>query len=138
MEYVDGGMGNNNPIRLLMEEQSHIWSRGRKIGCIVSIGTGMLKVKDVGNNYKGLFESLAEIATDTEKVAREFEEEVKYRHGDEQPIYFRFNVQHGLEDIGLEEWHEMGRTYGVTRKYLKRQWTQVERCVSQLHRPKST
>ena len=138
MEYVDGGIGNNNPIRLLMEEQSHIWPPGRKIGCIVSIGTGILKMKDVGNNYKSLFESLAEIATDTEKVAREFEEEMKHRHGAEQPIYFRFNVQHGLEDVGLEEWREMGRTYGVTREYLKRQWTQVDRCVSQLCRPKST
>ena len=95
-------------------------------------------MKDVGNNYKSLFESLAEIATDTEEVAREFEEEMKHRHGAEQQIYFRFNVQHGLEDVGLEEWHELGRTQGVTREYLKRQWTQIERCVSQLHGPKST
>ena len=95
-------------------------------------------MKDLGTNYKSLFESLAEIATDTEKVARKFEEEMKSKYGTEQQIYFRFNVQNGLADVGLEEWREMGRTQGVTREYLKRQWTQVERCVSQLHRPKST
>lgn len=70
----------------------------------MSIGTGILKAKDVGNNHKTLFESLAEIATDTEKVARDCEEEMKYRHGTDQQIYFRSNVHYRLEDVGLKEW----------------------------------
>ena len=129
--YVDGGMGYNNPIRALMEEASHIWPY-RKTGCIVSIGTGVLISRDVGRTIKPLLDKVTEMATDTEKAARDFEEEMKYKHGNEQEIYFRFNVQHGLEHIGLEEWKEMDRTKVATQDYLKTYWSRVEACSKQL------
>ena len=134
--YVDGGLGYNNPIRGLMEESSHIWPSGRKVGCVVSIGTGVLMSRDIGRTIKPLFECLKDMATDTEKVGREFEEEMKYKYGIEQQVYFRFNVQHGLEHVGLEEWKEMDRTKVATQDYLRTQWSQVERCASQLFRPR--
>lgn len=135
--YVDGGMGYNNPIRALIEETSHIWPSDRKIGCIVSVGTGVLTSRDVGRTIKPLFDKLTEMATDTEKVAREFKEEMKSRYGIEQKIYFRFNVQHGLEQVGLEEWREMGRTRVATQDYLKSCWSKVEACSSQIFDQKS-
>ena len=136
VSYVDGGMGYNNPIRALIEETSHMWPSDR-IGCIVSIGTGVLISRDVGRTIKPLFDKLTEMATDTEKVAREFEEEMKYRYGIEQKVYFRFNVQHGLEQVGLEEWREMDRTKVATQDYLKSYWSRVEACSSQIFDPKS-
>lgn len=135
--YVDGGLGYNNPIRALLDESSHIWP-DRKIGCIVSVGTGIMVSRDVGRTLEPLFESLKAMATDTEKVAKEFEEEMKHKYGIEQQTYFRFNVQHGLEHIGLEEWKELDRTKVATQDYLKVRWTQVEQCASQLFRPKCT
>ena len=135
--YVDGGMGYNNPIRALIEETSHIWPSDRKIGCIVSVGTGVLTSRDVGRTIKPVFDKLTEMATDTEKVAREFKEEMKSRYGIEQKIYFRFNVQHGLEQVGLEEWREMGRTRVATQDYLKSCWSKVEACSSQIFDQKS-
>ncbi len=135
--YVDGGMGYNNPIRALIQETSHMWPSERKIGCIVSIGTGVLISRDIGRTIPPLFEKLAEMATDTEKIAREFEEEMKHRYGIEQKVYFRFNVQHGLEQVGLEEWREMGRTKVATQDYLTSDWSRVEACSSQIFDPKS-
>ena len=135
--YVDGGMGYNNPIRALIQETSHIWPSERKIGCIVSIGTGVLISRDIGRTITPLFEKLAEMATDTEKIAREFEEEMKHRYGIEQKVYFRFNVQHGLEQVGLEEWREMDRTKVATQHYLASDWSRVEACSSQIFDPKS-
>jgi hypothetical protein len=132
--YVDGGLGYNNPIRMLLDETRHIWPR-REIGCIVSIGTGILASKDIGRRIKPLFESLKDIATDTEKVAGEFREEMKYKYGVEQKVYFRFNVQHGLEQVGLEEWKEMDRTKVATQDYVMQEWSQIEACASQLHKP---
>ena len=132
MAYVDGGLGYNNPIRALIEETFHIWPSDRKTGCIVSIGTGVLISRDVGKTIKPLFDKLAEMATDTEKVAREFEEEMKHRYGIEQKVYFRFNVQHGLEQVGLEEWMERDRTKVATQDYLKSYWDRVEACASQI------
>ncbi|KAH0542026.1 hypothetical protein FGG08_003575, partial [Glutinoglossum americanum] len=132
--YVDGGLGYNNPIRPLLDETRHIWPQ-REIGCIVSVGTGILASKDIGRTIKPLFESLKDIATDTEKVAREFREEIKHKYGVEQKMYFRFNVQHGLEQVGLEEWKEMDRTKVATQDYVMQEWSQIEACASQLHKP---
>lgn len=114
-----------------------MWPSNRKIGCIVSIGTGVLISRDVGTTIKPLFDKLIEMATDTEKLAKEFEEEMKYRYGIEQKVYFRFNVQHGLEQVGLEEWREMDRTKVATQDYLKSDWNRVEACSSQIFDPKS-
>jgi hypothetical protein len=136
--YVDGGLGYNNPIRLLLDEARHIWPRAREIGCIVSIGTGVLTSKDIGKTIKPLFESLEAMATDTERVAREFREDMKHKYGVEQKVYFRFNVQHGLEQVGLEEWKEMDRTKVATQDYAIEEWSQIEACASQLHKPTGT
>ncbi|KAL9070427.1 MAG: hypothetical protein Q9161_004851 [Pseudevernia consocians] len=58
---------------------------------------------DVKRTIKPLFDKLTEMTTDTEKVTREFEKEIKYRYDIKQKVYFRFNVQHGLEQVELEE-----------------------------------
>jgi len=136
--YVDGGLGYNNPIRLLLDEARHVWQPTREIGCIVSIGTGVLASKDIGRTIKPLFESLKDMATDTERVAREFREEMKHKYGVEQKVYFRFNVQHGLEQVGLEEWEKMDRTKLATLAYTTVEWSQIEACASQLHNPTGT
>ena len=134
--YIDGGLGYNNPIRALIEETSHIWP-DRQIGCIVSIGTGMPVSRDVGRTIKPLFDTVREMATDTEKVAREFEEEMKHKYGNEQKVYFRFNVQRGLEQVGLEEWKEMERIKVATQDYLKSHWGWVEACSTKIFDQKS-
>lgn len=126
--YVDGGLGYNNPIRALMDEVMHLWP-GRSIGCIVSIGTGMGMSTDVGKSI-GLLQTLKEISTDTENVAREFNEEMAHRYPEK--IYFRFNVHRGLEQVSLEEWKEMGRIKIATEDYLNEQWRPVSDCASQL------
>ena len=59
--YIDRGIGYSNSIRALIEETSHIWPSDRKIGCIVSIGTGVLISRDVGRTIKPLFENLTEM-----------------------------------------------------------------------------
>ena len=129
--YVDGGLGYNNPIRPLMEEASRIWPQ-RDIGCIVSIGTGVRDSRDVGRTIQSLFETLRDMSVDTENVAREFKEEIGSRYA-KQNIYYRFNVQHGLEQVGLEEWKELDRTKLATQAYLNDHRAEVELCASQIH-----
>ena len=134
--YIDGRLGYNNPIRALIEEKSHVWP-DRQIGCIVSIGTGMLVSRDFGKTIKPLVNKFKEMAADTEKVAREFEEEMKHKHGNEQKVYFRFNVQHGLEHVGSEEWKELERIKVATQAYLKSHWSWIDACSTQIFDPKS-
>lgn len=130
--YVDGGMGYNNPVQALREEASHIWP-DREIGCIQSIGTGMATTKDVGRSLKPLVETMKDMSTDTERIAREVKAEMELRKEKSgQDIYFRFNVQHGLQDVGLEEWKEMNRVKVETEDYLDEHWNTVKQCASRL------
>ena len=133
VEYVDGGLGYNNPVRALMDEVTHIWPT-RKVGCIVSIGTGIQPSSDVGKSLKPLLETLKIMATDTEQVAREFKEEFEARHK-ERKVYFRFNVQQGLGQVRLEEWREFDRVTVATQDYLRENWREVESCASQIYQP---
>lgn len=131
--YVDGGLGYNNPIRALMEEVSHLWPN-KKIGCIISVGTGVPESSDIGRKIRPLFETMKKMSLDTEKIAREFKEEIMSRYSGKN-VYFRFNVQQGLGQIGLEEWKQMDRTKVATQDYLNGQWQQIDLCASQIVNP---
>ena len=91
----------------------------------------MATSRDVGTSLKPIFETLKDMSTDTEKVARGIKEEMENRHPD-QDVYFRFNVQHGLELVGPEEYKEMGRAKTVTEDYLQEHWKRLGLCASQL------
>ncbi|KAI9672992.1 MAG: hypothetical protein M1817_003156 [Caeruleum heppii] len=132
--FADGGLGHNNPIRSLMDEAGKLWP-SRDSGCIVSIGTGMPASRDLGASFPSLVKSLKEIATDTETVAREFKHEMKSKYQSEQNVYFRFNVPHGLENVGLEEWKEMGRIQTATTDYVSDESSQIAACTLRLHAP---
>lgn len=67
--YVDGGLGYNNPIRELLDEVKDLWPT-RPTACIVSLGTGLPSLKDVGTSM-ALFNTIKDIVTDTEQVAEE-------------------------------------------------------------------
>ncbi|KAL3422240.1 kinesin light chain [Phlyctema vagabunda] len=133
--YVDGGLKYNNPIRMVMQEARKIWP-SRDPGCIISVGTGMPELLDVGRTIKPLLEFLIKQATDTERSAEEFKKEMSSKYGDQQRVYFRFNVQRGLEKVGLEEWKEFGRTITATEKYLHEESDSVDACASQICDPK--
>ena len=121
-EFLDGGVGNNNPIRLLMKETPKAFDDQRAVACIISIGTGSTNItefKEPGLFQKvvptKLIDALKEIATDCEKV----EKEVAQRFATTPGIYFRFNVEHGLERIPMESYDELGNIKSKTINYLQ-------------------
>ncbi|EIM79536.1 uncharacterized protein STEHIDRAFT_69307 [Stereum hirsutum FP-91666 SS1] len=58
--------------------------------------------------------ALAGIATDTEKTHEHLQRRFKSRPN----LYFRFNVDQGLQDVTLDEWNKMGAVKGHTQMYL--------------------
>ena len=134
--FVDGGLGYNNPTMALWNEATQLWP-SRNISCIVSIGTGIPNLRDVGATIKPLFETLQEMATDTEDTERDVKGMLEQRFPN-QDIYFRFNVQQGLSVVGLEEWKEMHRVRTVTEAYLNDNHRQVKNCADQIHSPNRT
>jgi hypothetical protein len=134
MTYGDGGLHYNNPVRILMDESKRVWdySTGRRAGFILSLGTGKRSLSTVGDNLIEIIKSLETIITDTEETAEMFANEVADTPAAERPDYFRFNVDHGLENIGLEEWKQSERLSEASSAYLKAYRREVESCADAL------
>ena len=121
-EFLDGATHANNPIRELWSAAEDLWPEGNleeRIKCLVSIGTGQPSLDAFGDSGKDVAESLLAIATDTEHTAETF-------HREHQDLarankYFRFNVNRGLERIGLEEFSKSSVIVAATKRYLESQ-----------------
>ena len=121
-EFLDAGIGYNNPVKQILDEANRIFPKTRRIGCIVSIGTGQASViKFDKPSLMGkmvpleLINALKNLATDSDRVA----EEMHKRFLDSGNVYFRFNVDRGLEGISLEEWAKLGEVSTYTTNYLE-------------------
>jgi predicted acylesterase/phospholipase RssA len=121
--YIDGGLGCNNPISQVLEEAELVFST-RKVACVISVGTGKAETiaiptpsllqqvlpLDVVNAMRG-------IATDCERSAQE----VARRFQGMPNVYFRFNVEQGMQTIGLEQWEQLDGVATHTDQYMRMQ-----------------
>jgi predicted acylesterase/phospholipase RssA len=121
-QYLDGATGANNPVRELWTAAKDLWPEGHledKIKCLVSIGTGQPSLEPFGESLVDVATTLLAIATDTERTAEVFARE--HRDLAREKRYFRFNVEKGLEKIGLEEFQKRSILVSATRRYLESQ-----------------
>jgi hypothetical protein len=124
-------------------EAANIWSPGEGdlkplVKCFISIGTGNPGKKALEDNlFKFLSKSLVGIATDTKETERKFIARWA-KHYDEKR-YFRFNVDQGLQEVGLAEYKEQGRMQAATDEYLRHQGQKfrVRDCVENLQQKQS-
>ena len=124
-------------------EAANIWSSDTGdlkplVKCFVSIGTGNPGKKALKDNIvMFLSKSLVGIATETEETERKFIARWA-KHYDEKR-YFRFNVDQGLQDVGLAEYKEQGRMQAATDEYLRHQGQKfrVRDCVENLQQKQS-
>lgn len=123
---MDGGLGANNPSEQIWNEAQKIWCSdedielGTLLKCFVSIGTGNPGTKPIAEGSLKFFsETLVNIATQTENTAKIFVE--RHRKLYEGKRYFRFNVQQGLQGIGLEEYKAAPLIEAATAEYMNGQ-----------------
>ncbi|KAJ6197791.1 kinase subdomain-containing protein [Bipolaris maydis] len=136
--FVDGALGANNPVDEVEGEAANIWSPNTGdlkplVKCFISIGTGHPSKKALEDNIgKFLSKSLVGIATETEETERKFIARWA-KHYDEKR-YFRFNVDQGLQEVGLAEYKEQGRIEAATGEYLQHQAQKfrVRDCIENL------
>jgi hypothetical protein len=95
----------------------------------VSIGTGIPSLQPFGSSLLETAKTLKEMATETERTAESFHKE--HSELDDRNRYFRFNVLHGLENIGLEDAKSKGAIVAATRRYIGLQAVarQMELCA---------
>ncbi|KAK0192290.1 FabD/lysophospholipase-like protein [Armillaria mellea] len=119
--YIDGGMGRNNPAKVLLEEAKQVFP-GQQVACLISIGTGFAKT--IAIPRPGWFQralpldvvkALQMIATDCERTAEELARDFRDTPG----VYFRFNVEQGLQGVMLAQWDRLGEVASHTKQYLK-------------------
>jgi hypothetical protein len=134
VQYCDGGFGWSNPTEIAIAEAHNIWPT-RLIGCLLSIGTGIEDAIQLDEKYqKGLTEMLLNKAspklsfrkavaeycvhslTSCERVHRTIMEDLEGRGIDGR--YFRFNVNQGMFNIGLDEWERIGHMIAFTKSYM--------------------
>ena len=127
-QYVDAGLGCNNPVDEVWTEAQDIWSpEGEDLAalvkCFISIGTGNPGISPIEDSALKVFtKTLKEIATQTEKTAEIFAK--SHRGLLFQGRYFRFNVDQGLQAVGLEEYKKEKDIVSATSLYMESQHLQ--------------
>ena len=121
-DFLDGGLRFNNPAQLVLNEAFTIFGGARKLGCLISIGTG--HPGTIGLSQPDKFQNilptemvgvLRRIATDCERIAHELAG--RFRQSPNR--YFRYSVSHGVGNISLEEWKKMNEVQVHTKAYME-------------------
>jgi predicted acylesterase/phospholipase RssA len=113
--YVDGGMGCNNPIVQVLAE-AELAFPGQYVACVISIGAGQARTVAIRTSDRHfLVKATQGIATDCERSAQE----VAQRFRDIPNFYFRFNVEQGMQSIGLAQWERLGEVALHTMQYVQ-------------------
>jgi patatin-like phospholipase/acyl hydrolase len=120
--FIDGGMGQNNPSRVLLDEANTLF-KARPIGCLVSIGTGQAKIISIKKPgflqqvlSTDVIEALKAISTDCEAT----HEAMQRLFANLSNTYFRLNVEQGMQAIGFSEWENLANVEAHTTQYMKR------------------
>jgi predicted acylesterase/phospholipase RssA len=137
-KFADGGLGANNPVDEVEGEASNIWCSNTGelkplVKCLLSIGTGKTGKKAIEDNVlKFLSGTLVELAAQTEHTEKKFI--AKWRQHFDEKRYFRFNVDQGLQNVGMAEYRDQGAIEAATDGYLDHQGQEfrVRDCVQNL------
>jgi len=125
ISYLGGSIGFNNPCAEVAYAAKAVW-KGRPIGIIVSVGTGlrsMPSVKKIASwlpfglgTGLSLVSALADMATSTVRV----DNEMKRMCSGSDTKYYRFDVNRGLADIiSLEQWMKEDEMATLTEQYMR-------------------
>ncbi|KIJ50301.1 hypothetical protein M422DRAFT_159868 [Sphaerobolus stellatus SS14] len=121
--YIDGGLGCNNPTKQILEEARLIFP-DRHVACVISIGTGKPSTISIPKFSffqrilsSELIRATIAIATDCEAI----EQEVAQHFRSVPDFYYRFNVEQGMQSIGLSEFDKMENVVSHTDQYIRRE-----------------
>jgi len=119
--FIDGGVGNNNPIQQVLEE-AELMFPDRHIACIVSIGTGQAATISIPKLdwvqrwiSLNVVDAMRKIAIECEASAQDAGRRFEHIPG----IYYRFNVEQGLQDVGIEQWDKLDEVRAHTGQYIQ-------------------
>lgn len=133
--FVDGATGANNPVWEVWNQAQLLWGPQPlegKIKCLVSIGTGIPSLRPFRDDAFHIGKTLVAIATETEQTAERFRRDKT--HLEDSGRYYRFNVDRGLEEVGLEESKKRKEIAAATGRYVGSQsvFKQMRACADNM------
>ncbi|KAG8753516.1 hypothetical protein FRC12_011515 [Ceratobasidium sp. 428] len=123
--FVDAAMGCGNPIEHVLAEIKMLYP-GRRVACIVSIGSGHPRTIRISEptpfqrvlpTYAiptSVIIAMRDIATDNERTAQT----IATRFAGIPDVYFRMNVDQGMQSVRLGDWDRLGEVKAHTRAYM--------------------
>jgi hypothetical protein len=89
-------------------------------------------LEPVRDDVLGIAATLKKLATETEKTAQRFHRD--HSSLDDEGRYYRFNVDCGLEEVGLEESKKKKEIAAATRRYVELQavFRQMKACANKI------
>ncbi|ATY61577.1 Acyl transferase/acyl hydrolase/lysophospholipase [Cordyceps militaris CM01] len=129
--FHDDGVGTFNPAPEALDEAVVNEWPGRDVGVFVSVGTGKRPRSSDGSNqqvwYEGFLGDFAEARRrliakieGCEKIHEFMLREHLARRNVNPENYFRMNVEIGVGEFGMNEWHRLGDISTGTRRYMAR------------------
>ncbi|KAI6782682.1 Phospholipase A I-like protein [Emericellopsis cladophorae] len=126
--FHDDGTGTFNPAPEALDEAVINEWPGREIGCFVSVGTGR-RPKSSGASQEQWYEGfLGEFAEARRRLIAKIEgcetihEYMMKEHLGKRNVnidnYYRLNVEIGVGEFGMNEWHRLGEISTGTRRYM--------------------
>lgn len=141
----NGGQPSKSPFGAIQRDLKNV---GTKLGRRVKSATTMFQpVRDKAAQISRIpagvkvtahiVKALVSLSTSSESTHLRVSEEAHAQDEAAQFPYFRFNVQRGLDEIGLEEWRMAEAMADVTRSYLDIPDVkhELERCAAGLLNP---
>lgn len=128
--FHDDGAGTFNPSPFALDEATVNEWPGRDVGVFISVGTGK-RPKGTDQNshvwYEGFMGDYAEARKKLiskiegcEAIHERMKKDLLMKRGVNIENYYRFNVEIGVGEFGMNEWHRLGEISTGTRRYLGR------------------
>lgn len=113
---------------------------GERLSKIIPGATNASKISKIGPSILTLKAFAQELVTLSTNADDTHEEMLKIANSRDRQIhfsYYRFNIQRGMDTIGLEEWTKKSQIGALTRGYLQEKETQMAMaaCVDNLVEP---
>lgn len=128
--FHDDGAGTFNPAPFALDEAVVNEWPGREIGVFISVGTGKRPSSSDSNQaqwYDGFLGEFAEARKrliakieGCEKIHKQMMTEYLAARGVNPEHYYRFNVEIGVGEFGMNEWNRLAEISTGTRRYLGR------------------
>lgn len=137
--WCDGGLRRNNPIMEVMNEvQREPGFRNRKVGCILSIGTGAPSISHISSGLASFLQGAVKMMTNSEDIANDFAATDEAKALAAGKRYFRFSIPQGMEELELDECKEkdLERMRALASNYLRIHCSaEILQCARSLHKP---